>query len=52
MEAVKRSFGVLMLAMAIWIVSPVIPVSAQMLLWAALLIFIGDLSACARPVAA
>jgi thioredoxin:protein disulfide reductase len=39
MEAVKRSFGVLMLAMAIWIVSPVIPVSAQMLLWAALLIF-------------
>jgi thioredoxin:protein disulfide reductase len=39
MEAVKRSFGVLMLAMAIWIISPVIPVSAQMLLWAALLIF-------------
>jgi thiol:disulfide interchange protein DsbD len=40
MEAVKRSFGVLMLAMAIWIVSPVIPVSTQMLLWAALLIFL------------
>ncbi len=39
MEAVKRSFGVLMLAMAIWIVSPVVPVSFQMLLWAALLIF-------------
>ena len=39
MEAVKRFFGVMMLAMAIWIVSPVIPVSAQMLLWAALLIF-------------
>ena len=39
MEAVKRFFGVLMLAMAIWIVSPVIPVMAQMLLWAALLIF-------------
>jgi thiol:disulfide interchange protein DsbD len=39
MEAVKRAFGVLMLAMAIWIVSPVIPVSVQMLLWAALLIF-------------
>ncbi len=39
MEAVKRFFGVLMLAMAIWIVSPVIPVSVQMLLWAALLIF-------------
>ena len=40
MEAVKRSFGVIMLAMAIWIITPVIPVSAQMLLWAALLIFL------------
>ena len=39
METVKRFFGVIMLAMAIWIVSPVIPLSAQMLLWAALLIF-------------
>ncbi|OIQ98248.1 thiol:disulfide interchange protein DsbD precursor [mine drainage metagenome] len=39
MEAVKRFFGVMMLAMAIWIVTPVIPVSVQMLLWAALLIF-------------
>ncbi len=39
MEAVKRFFGVMMLAMAIWIVSPVIPLPAQMLLWAALLIF-------------
>jgi thiol:disulfide interchange protein DsbD len=39
MEAVKRFFGVLMLAMAIWIVMPIIPVSAQMMLWAALLIF-------------
>ncbi|KAF0205212.1 MAG: thioldisulfide interchange protein [Gallionellaceae bacterium] len=38
MEAVKRLFGVVMLALAIWIVSPVIPVTAQMLLWAALLI--------------
>jgi len=39
MEAVKRLFGVLMLAMAIWIVAPVVPVSVQMLLWGALLIF-------------
>ena len=39
MEAVKRFFGVMMLAMAIWIVSSVIPLSVQMLLWAALLIF-------------
>lgn len=41
MEAVKRFFGVLLLGLAIWIVSPVIPVSAQMGLWAALLIFSG-----------
>ncbi len=41
MEAVKRFFGVLLLGLAIWIVSPVIPVTAQMLLWAALLIFSG-----------
>lgn len=39
MESVKRFFGVMMLALAIWIVSPVIPVAVQMLLWAALLIF-------------
>lgn len=39
MESVKRFFGVLMLALAIWIVSPVIPLPAQMLAWAALLIF-------------
>jgi thiol:disulfide interchange protein DsbD len=38
MEAVKRLFGVVMLALAIWIISPIIPVMAQMLLWAALLI--------------
>jgi thiol:disulfide interchange protein DsbD len=39
MDAVKRFFGVMMLAMAIWIISPVIPVPAHMLLWAALLVF-------------
>jgi thiol:disulfide interchange protein DsbD len=39
MEAVKRFFGVLMLALAIWIINPIIPLSAQMFLWAALLIF-------------
>jgi thioredoxin:protein disulfide reductase len=36
MEAVKRFFGVLMLAMALWLVSPVIPSWAQMLGWSAL----------------
>ncbi len=37
MDAVKRFFGVLLLAMAIYLVSPVIPLAAQMLAWAALL---------------
>jgi len=41
MESVKRLFGVLMLAMAIWLVSPVLPGLAQMLLWAALLLGYG-----------
>jgi thiol:disulfide interchange protein DsbD len=39
MESVKRIFGVLMLAMAIWIISPVISVMVLMLLIASLLIF-------------
>ncbi|HEY5993070.1 MAG TPA: protein-disulfide reductase DsbD [Gallionellaceae bacterium] len=39
MESVKRFFGVLLLAVAIWLIAPLIPLSAQMLLWAALLIF-------------
>ena len=39
MEAIKRCFGVLLLALAIWLVTPVIPTAAQMLAWALLLIF-------------
>jgi thiol:disulfide interchange protein DsbD len=39
MEAVKKFFGVLLLGVAIWLVSPVIPAVAHMLAWAALLIF-------------
>ena len=38
MESVKRFFGVMLVAVAIWLVSPVIPVLAQMLAWSALLI--------------
>jgi len=38
MESVKRLFGVLLLAVAIWLISSLIPVSVQMLLWAVLLI--------------
>jgi len=41
MESVKRFFGVLMLAMALWMVTPVLPALAQMLLWAALLLGYG-----------
>ena len=39
MEAVKQFFGVMLLALAIWIVQPLLPINVQMLLWAALLIF-------------
>ena len=38
MESVKRFFGVLLLGVAIWLVSPVIPTAIHMLMWAALLI--------------
>ena len=38
MEAIKKAFGVVLLATAVWLVSPVIPVVAQMLAWALLLI--------------
>ncbi|MFC0251511.1 protein-disulfide reductase DsbD [Massilia consociata] len=41
MESVKRLFGVLMLAMALWLVSPVLPPVAQMLGWSALLLGYG-----------
>lgn len=36
MEGVKRFFGVLLLATALWMISPVIPPEVQMLGWAAL----------------
>ncbi|MGQ0751314.1 MAG: protein-disulfide reductase DsbD [Betaproteobacteria bacterium] len=38
METVKRFFGVVLLAVAIYIVSPLAPVAVQMLAWSALLI--------------
>jgi thiol:disulfide interchange protein DsbD len=41
MDSVKKFFGVMLLALAIWIVQPLLPVGVQMLLWAALLIFSG-----------
>jgi thiol:disulfide interchange protein DsbD len=41
MAAVKRFFGVLMLALALWMVSPLIPAWLQMLGWAALAVGYG-----------
>jgi thiol:disulfide interchange protein DsbD len=41
MESIKQLFGVLMLAMALWLVSPVLPVWLQMLGWSILLIAYG-----------
>ncbi len=38
MESIKQFFGVLLLAVAIWLISPVINEVVHMLLWAALLI--------------
>jgi thiol:disulfide interchange protein DsbD len=38
MESVKQFFGVLLLGVAIWLISPVIPAVVHMLLWSALLI--------------
>lgn len=41
MEQIKRFFGVLMLAMAIWLVSPVLPPVVQMSAWVILLLGYG-----------
>ena len=38
MKSVKQVFGALLLGVAVWVVSPVIPVVAQMLAWGTLLI--------------
>ncbi len=38
MDGVKRFFGVLLLALAIWIVQPLLPMGLQMLLWGILLV--------------
>ena len=39
MNAVRQLFGVLMLAVAVWIVNPLLPVSLQLVCWASLCIF-------------
>ena len=52
MEAVKKFFGVLLLAVAIWLVSPLLPELTQMLAWAALLIVSGIYLRAIDPLAA
>ncbi len=51
MDAVKRFFGVALLAVAIWLISPVISEITQMLLWAALLIISAMFLNALEPVA-
>ena len=41
MEGVKKAFGVLLLAVAVWMLMPVLPALVSMLAWAALLLFSG-----------
>src|SRR6266540_2216018 len=50
MRAVKQFFGVLLLAVAVWIIAPVIPVAVQMLLWAALLVGSGVFLGALEPL--
>ncbi|MCL2830697.1 MAG: protein-disulfide reductase DsbD [Betaproteobacteria bacterium] len=38
MEGVKKAFGVILLAVALWMIAPLLPVAAQMFFWAFLLI--------------
>ena len=51
MRAVKHFFGVLLLGVAIWIISPVIATWVQMFLWAALLVGSGVFLRALEPLA-
>ncbi len=50
MNAVKQFFGVLLLAVAVWIVSPVLPPAGVLIAWAALLIGAGVLLRAIDPL--
>jgi len=52
MEAVKKFFGVMLLGLAIWLVSPVIPPAAHLLAWGALAIVSAIYLRAIDPVAA
>jgi thiol:disulfide interchange protein DsbD len=41
MEGVKKAFGVMLLGVAVWLLTPVVPEILTMLAWAALLLFSG-----------
>jgi thioredoxin:protein disulfide reductase len=43
MEYVKQFFGMMLIAVALWIVSPVLPAGVNILLWALLLLFAASL---------
>ncbi|PJB07477.1 MAG: thiol:disulfide interchange protein, partial [Hydrogenophilales bacterium CG_4_9_14_3_um_filter_63_34] len=51
MEAVKKFFGVALLAVAIWLISPLLSDLVQMLMWAALLIISGVHLKATEPLA-
>jgi thiol:disulfide interchange protein DsbD len=51
MEAVKKFFGVSLLAVAIWLISPLLTVVVQMLIWAALLMISGIHLKATEPLA-
>ncbi|NMG75442.1 protein-disulfide reductase DsbD [Aromatoleum diolicum] len=41
MEGIKKAFGVMLLAVAVWLLTPVVPPLLPMLAWATLLVFSG-----------
>jgi thiol:disulfide interchange protein DsbD len=51
MEAVKKFFGVMMIAIAIWLISPMLPEVLPMILWATLLIVSGVFLKAIEPLA-
>jgi len=51
MDSVKQFFGVLLLAVAIWLISPLLPAVVTMLLWSALLIISGIYMRAIDPLA-
>jgi thiol:disulfide interchange protein DsbD len=50
MHTVRQFFGVLLLAVAIWIITPVIPAAVQMLLWAGVLVGSGVFLGALEPL--